>query len=224
MLKASNLVPMIKKLAESFLEEIGDEETVQNSNIFDYMTHALRRLASIAYQEKISDALYLSTDDYAIFQIGGVDITDMYAPLRLLEPVQGNIKDRELQKRVSFSDTRGWWRDSANTQIHVKGFALATNPTPQGSYTLHYLKYPAPIASLESAVEFPDAGSMGLCYFVAALILESRPTAKDLATHYYNLADAHLNVAQQANIDGRGQSSGGYVPSLITVGNVFGKS
>lgn len=217
MLTAGNLVPMIKKLAESFLEEIGDEESVQDNYIFQYLTHALRRLAHIAYHQKNSDALYVSSDDYAIFQIGGVDITDIYAPLRILDP-QG----RDTQKRVSFADTRGWWRESTNTNIHLKGFALATNPMPAGNYILQYLAYPAIVASLESAIQFPDAGSMGLCYFTAALILESRPSAKDLSTHYYNLAQSHLKIAQQANIDGRGTSSGGYVPSLATVDLAFG--
>jgi hypothetical protein len=217
MLTAANLVPMVRKLVESFLEEIGDEESVQNSYIFDYVTRALRRLAGVAYQEKDSDALYISSDDYAIFQIGGVDITDIYAPLRILDP-QG----RDTQKRVSFADTRGWWRESTNTRIHIKGFSHVTNPLPAGNYTLQYLKYPSTVSSLSSVIDFPDAGEMGLCYFVAALVMESRPSAKDLSTHYYNLAAQHLKVAEQATIDGRGTSSGGFVPSLARIDAIFG--
>lgn len=217
MLIASDLVPMIKGLAASYLEEIGDEEGVQNSFIFQYLTHALRRLAHIAYQEKDSDALYISSDDYHIFQIGGSDIADMYAPLRILDP-----NGRDMQKRVSFADTRGWWREATNTKIHIKGYALATNPLPQGNHILQYLAYPATVASLESPVQFPDAGSMGLCYYVAGLILESRPSAKDLVMHYMALSKTHLNIAMQANIDGRGTSSGGFVPSLAMVDLVFG--
>lgn len=217
MLIASDLVPMIKGLAASYLEEIGDEEGVQNSFIFQYLTHSLRRLAHIAYQEKDSDALYISSDDYHIFQIGGSDITDIYAPLRILDP-----NGREVQKRVSFADTRGWWREATNTKIHIKGYALATNPLPQGNHILQYLAYPATVASLESPVQFPDAGSMGLCYYVAGLILESRPSAKDLVMHYMTLSKTHLKIAMQANIDGRGTSSGGFVPSLAMVDLVFG--
>lgn len=219
MLTAANLVPMIKKLAESFLEEIGDEENVQNDYIFQYLTHALRRLAHIAYYEKTSDALYISSDDYAIFQIGGADITDIYSPLRILDP-----NGRDTQKRVSFADTRGWWKESANTNIHLKGFALATNPMPAGNYILQYLAYPAPVTSLVSAIQFPDAGSLGLCYYVAGLILESRPYDGDKAivAHYMEIAKGHLKIAVQANIDGRGTSSGGFVPSLATVDMAFG--
>ncbi|NJJ38542.1 hypothetical protein [Paenibacillus apii] len=208
---------MIKQLAASYLEEIGDEEGTQNNYIFQYMTHALRRLAHIAYQQKDSDALYISSDGAAIFQIGGTDISNMYAPLRILDP-----NGRDMQKRVSYADTRGWWREATNTQIHIKGYALATNPLPAGNHILQYLAYPAAVSSLLSPVQFPDAGSMGLCYYVAGLILESRPNAKDLVTHYYNLAQGHLKIAVQASIDGRGTSSGGFVPSLNSVDLAFG--
>lgn len=208
MIYASDLVPTIKKLAESYLEEIGDEDGVQNSFIFQYLNQGLRRLAHLAYQQKDSDALYISSDDYHIFTIGGSPITNMYAPLRILDP-QG----RDMQKRVSFADTRGWWREATNTNIHIKGYALATNPLPAGNHILQYLAYPAPVISLQSAVQFPDSGSMGLCYYVAGLILESRPTAKDLVNHYYGLADGYWDIVILANTMGRGTSSGGPVPS-----------
>ncbi|MEK3838650.1 hypothetical protein [Paenibacillus sp. FSL R7-0128] len=217
MIYASDLVSTIKQLAQSYLEEIGDEENVQNAYIFQFMNQALRKLAHIAYQQKNSDALYISSDDYAVFQIGGTDISDIYSPLRILDP-----NGRDMQKRVSFADTRGWWREATNTPIHIKGFALVTNPLPAGNHILQYLAYPAPVAALTSPVQFPDAGSMGLCYYVAGLILESRPTAKDLVMHYMNLSQTHLKIAVQANIDGRGTSSGGYVPSINTVDVAFG--
>lgn len=208
MLTAANVVPTIKKLVESYLEEAGSTDLEQNETIFMYLTQALRKLAHLAYYEKTSDALYISSDGDAIFQRSAADITDMYAPLRILDP-QG----RETQKRVSYADTRGWWRDAANLNINLKGFALATNPLPAGEYTLHYLAYPASINSLNSTINFPDAGSMGLCYYTAAMIYESLPTAKDLVNHYYGLADGNWEVAALANSMGRGISSGGPVPS-----------
>jgi hypothetical protein len=211
MIYASDLVPTIKKLVESYLEEIGDGAAEQNSNIFMYLNQGLRKLARLAYQERDSDALYISSDDYQIFTIGGNAITNMYAPLRILDP-QG----RDMQKRVSFADTRGWWREATNVNIHIKGYALATNPLPAGNHILQYLAYPGTIASLESRVDFPDVGSMGLCYFVAGLILESRPSAKDLANHYYGLADGYWEIVELANMEGRGTSSGGPVPSMVT--------
>ncbi|OMD69190.1 hypothetical protein BSK48_17085 [Paenibacillus odorifer] len=208
MLTAGDLVPTIKKLAESFLEEIGDEDNVQNSFIFQYLNQGLRRLVHLAYQQKDSDALYISSDGLQIFTVGGAPITNMYSPLRILDP-QG----RDMQKRVSYADTRGWWREATNTNITIKGYALATNPLPQGEHILQYLAYPSTVSSLQSRVEFPDAGSMGLCYYVAGLILESRPTAKDLVNHYYGLADGYWDIVLLANTAGRGVSSGGMVPS-----------
>lgn len=208
MLIASDVTTTIKKLVESYLEEAGNTDQEQNNTIFMYLTLALRKLAHLAYYEKASDALYISSDGDAIFQRSGQDITDIYSPLRILDP-QG----RETPKRVSYADTRGWWRESANTNINLKGFALATNPLPAGTYTLHYLAYPASVNSLNSPLNFPDAGIMGLCYYTAALILESLPTAKDLSNHYYGLADGNWEVVGLANSMGRGVSSGGIVPS-----------
>jgi hypothetical protein len=217
MLIASDLVPTIKRLAASFLEEIGDETGVQNAAIFEMLTMALRRLAHIAYQEKKSDALYISTDDDAIFQIGGSDISDMYAPLRIIDP-----NGRDMQKRVSFPDTRGWFKDASNLQINIKGFTYPGNPLPAGDHILHYIHYPSTIASLDSIVQFPDAGAMGLCYYVAGLILESRPTAKDLVSHYMTLSKEHLKIVQKASITGRGTFGSGYVPSMADVDEMFG--
>ncbi|AHV96155.1 hypothetical protein [Paenibacillus sabinae] len=210
MVTTGDLLPTIKKLTASFVEEIGSNDTDQNFYLFQYINHALRKLASVAYNQKDSDLLAISGDGYVTFKKSGQDITNMYAPLRILDP-----NWRDVQKRVSFADTRGWWRESYNTQIHIKGIALTANPLPSGNYTLQYIAYPAAVSSESSLVEFPDAGTMGLCYYCSALIVESLDNAKDLAAHYYSLADSHLEVATQANIEGRGTSSGGYVPSLV---------
>lgn len=208
MLTAGDLLPTIKKLCASYIEEIGANDDDQNVYLFQYMSHALRKLASIAYQCKDSDQLEITTDGYVTFK-RGLNIANMYAPLRILDPF-----GRDMQKRVSFADTRGWWRESSNTEIHIKGYALATNPLPGGAHILQYIAYPTPITSMTTVIEFPDAGSMGLCYYAAALIVESLDDSKDLAAHYYSLADSHLEVVVQANIEGRGTSSGGYVPSM----------
>lgn len=217
MLYASDLIPTIKRLVSSYLEELGDEENVQNAAIFEMITMSLRKLASLAYQQKTSDALHISSDDYAIFQIGNSDITDIYAPQRIINP-----NERDTPKRVSFTDTKGWWKESTNTNIHINGFTLTDHPMPPGNYILQYVAYPAPVASLGSVVQFPDAGAMGLCYYVAGMICESLPNAKDLASHYYTLAQSNLKIVQQANIDGRGTASGGYVPSQYAIDAVFG--
>jgi hypothetical protein len=210
MITADDLIPTIKKLTSSFLEEIGGTDSAQNSFIFIYLNNALRKLANIAYTMKISDPMTINADGFITFKSGAQDITNLYAPLRIVDPT-----GKESAKRVSYVDTKvGWWRESHNTQMHVRGF--------NGAYTLHYIAYPAQVAQTSSVIEFPDAGSMGLAYYTAALIVESLPNSKSLAVHFYTLAQQHLKVAVQANIDARGHSSGGFVPSLNTVDLAFG--
>ncbi|MNY18347.1 hypothetical protein D3C86_1517230 [compost metagenome] len=140
----------------------------------------------------------------------------MYSPLRIIGP-----DGWEINKRTSFTDYRGWWRESSNSDIHIKGFTDPGNPLLSGGYLLQYLAYPALVTDTSSVVEFPDSGTMGLCYQCAALIVESLPSAKDLAVHYYNLSSQYMKIATQANIDARGQSSGGFVPSLFTIDQAF---
>lgn len=208
---------MIKKIAVSFLEEIGSTDSDQNVYIFDYLDKALKKLAGIAYVMKISDVKALSADGFVTFQQSGLDIANMYAPLRILDP-----NGRELAKRTSFTDTKGWWRESSNTQLHIKGFSLTSQALAAGNYTLHYLAYPATISSSSSVIEFPDAYAMGLCYYTAAMIGESFVDSdKSLVSHYYNLADADIAIATQANIDARGHGSGGFVPSQTKTREVF---
>lgn len=217
MITAGNLLLTIKKISASYLEEIGATDGDQEVYIFEYINNALRKLAKIAYVMKISDAKSLSADGFVTFQQSSQDIANMYAPLRILDP-----NGREMTRRTSFTDSKGWWRESSNTQISVKGFSLASQPLASGNYTLHYLAYPATIASSSSVVEFPDAGTMGLCYYTAALIAESfADDGKGIVNHFYAKAKGHLRIAVQANIDGRGHSSGGVVPSLNDIDTAF---
>lgn len=219
MVTTDDLLPTIKKLAASYLEEVGSTDTDQNFYIFQFLTNALRKLANIAYVMKISDTKFIEDDDFVTFQKSSEDITNMYAPLRILDP-----NGRELTKRTSFVDSKGWWRESANTQIDIKGFTLASQPLSAGNYTLHYLAYPATISSSSSPVEFPDAGTMGLCYYTAALIVEAfADDGKTIANHFYQKAKGHLRIAVKANIDGRGHSSSGFIPSMNDVDFAFGE-
>ncbi|WP_214629989.1 hypothetical protein [Paenibacillus agaridevorans] len=210
MITADSLLPTIRKIVASYLEEIGTSESQQNQYIFIFITEALRKLANIAYVMRVSDPMTISGEGFITFQRSGQSIIDLYAPLRIMDST-----GKEVVKRTAYADTKsGWWRESSNTPIHVKGL--------NGAYTLHYIAYPSTVASASSPVEFPDAGSLGLSYHVAAMIMESRPHAKDLAAHYYALSQRYLKIAVQANIDARGHSSGGFVPSLNTVDSAFG--
>lgn len=213
---AGDLLPTIKKLAASYLEEIGGTDSAQNSFIFIYLNNALRKLAHIAYNVETSDELNLSADGYVTFKKNNQDIANLYSPLRIYGP-----DGRTIPRRSSSEDYKGWWREAANTRIHIRGYTEKSQPLTAGNYTLDYIFYPTAVTQESSPVQFPDAGTMGLCYYCAALILESRPNAKDLVIHYFALANQHLSIAVQANIDARGKSSGGYAPTLNTVDQVF---
>lgn len=216
MLTVNDLLPTIRGMVRSFIEEIGSNQAEQDLNIRIYLNNGLRKLVHLAYIVKHSDPLTLNADGDAVFQRSSQTITNMYAPLRILDP-----SGREIDKRTSFVGTKGWWRESAYTPLNIRGFGLSSQPLPVGQYTLHYLAYPEQVALNSSVVEFPQAGSMGLCYYVAALIMESLPGDKDLVAHYMAVSQQHLRIVAQANIDARGHGSGGFVPSLNTVDTVF---
>jgi len=216
MLTASDLLPIIKTLARAYLDEIGPNEESRDMYIRAYLNSALRKLASVAYQYRESDPLLLNSDGYVTFQRNAQPITDLYAPLRIIDP-----SGKEAEKRTSTAATKGWWRESSNTPLHIRGFTLA-QPLPSGNYVLQYIAYPATISSNTSPVEFPLAGQMGLCYYAAMLIVESLEDEQKPLPMYYNAkSQEHLKIAVQANIDARGHGSGGFVPSLNTIDTVF---
>lgn len=213
----NDLLPTIKTLARSYLDEIGPNEESRDMYIRAYINNALRKLASLAYVYRESDPLLLNADGYVTFQRNAQPITDLYAPLRILDPF-----GQETEKRTSTAASKGWWRESSNTQLHMRGFTLSSRPLPAGNYTLHYIAYPALISSNTSIVEFPDAGQMGLCYYAAGLIVESlEDEQKPLPLYHFAKAQEHLKIAVQANIDARGHGSGGFVPSQNIVDTVF---
>lgn len=213
---ASDLITTIKKLVDSYVEEIGSTAEQQETYLFAYINNALRELASVAYQKKESDALLIASDGYKTFQRASQDIADMYSPLLILDP-----NGKEIPMRRSFTGSKGWYKEATNTRFHFKGFSLTERPLPSGEYTLQYIAYPATVGANTSPVEFPDAGAMGLCYYVAALILESLPDGQEMASRFYELSNLRRKVTVQANIDGRGVSSGGFVPSISSVDTVF---
>ncbi len=204
MTTASDLITPISKFVASYIEELGSTSATQNTLLFPYITLALKKLAHIAYKSRTSAVLNITTDSDQTFLIGGSAITDLYSPLRILDST-----NKEIVKRTSYSSPVGWWRESSNTAIHTKGMT--------GNHTLMYIAYPADVTATDSTIDFPASGNLGLIYYVCAMIVESLPNAKDQATHFYNLANMHLKVAILANVDGRGVSTGGWIPSVANV-------
>lgn len=205
---ADKVITPVKQYVASFLEELGSTSDAQNTYLFNYISLTLWKLAHIAYQPKYSDVLNITADGYQTFKLSAVDITDFYAPLRIL-----NASGQEVQWRTSYSAPTGWYKESASVRIHTKNLT--------GNHTLHYLDYPAEVTATTSVIDFPKAGLMGLIYYVSAGVLESLPNAKELSDHFYRLAEKDLKIAVLANTDARGKSSGGFVPSPFTVDQFF---
>lgn len=205
---ASELATIIKKIAVSDVAELGNSDSAQNTYIYDYLSRALRELAAIAFVTRVSDALNITADGYQTFLRSSVAIDDLYEPLRIL-----NSSGTETARRVSYSAPTGWFRESHNSSIHTKNMT--------GNHTLHYKAYPAKVTADGSTVEFPDSGFMGLCFWTAAMIKESRPGAMDESKALYDRARERLKIVVLANEDARGRSSGGAVPSPNIVDTYF---
>lgn len=187
------------------IAELGENESIQNTYIFDYMSRALQEMASICYVVKESDPLTVNEDGYVTFKRLGSPIDDLYEPLRIVD------SNREIPKRTAFMATTGWWRDSANSDFHFKGL--------NGTYTLHYKAYPTEITSKDQMLEFPPSGYMVLVYYTCGLIRESKNFI-DESQVMYARAKERMKIIVKANIDGRGVQ-GGSVPSVNDVDLYF---
>lgn len=206
MTTADDVIFLVKKIAASDIKELGSD-TTQNTYLLKYITRALKELAHIAYRDKVSDVLNITTDGYQTFLTGASPITDMYSPLRILDP-----NGRDTVKRTSYAAPTGWWRESGSSQIHTKGFS--------GNYTLHYIAYPADVTAVGNEVQFPDSGIMGLVFWTCGIVKESANGYEE-ANQMYQRAKERLRLSIAANDYGRGKSSGGWVPSLNDVDIIF---
>lgn len=185
------LTSMIKKEAKMDLAVLGNSDSDQNTYIWYYMTLAMWKYVSLAYVSRTSDSLVVSADGYVTFQRSSLDIDDLYEQLRILTP---DASGTELTRRTSFSAPRGWWRESANAQIHIKG---------AGTYVMQYKGYPAKAATATQILEWPASSYDLLMFETIGKIKESKDDAQGAATAYA-IADKLVPVLIKANADARG--------------------
>src|SRR5690348_5477143 len=114
--------------------DIPDLGTLPNTYIYLYLNIVMMKYARIADVVKYSDALAMTTDGEKIFLQNGVAITDMFEPMQIYDPA--NPSAIRIHKRTSDEAPKGWWRESNNSEIYIRGFALAAQPIPAGSYIL----------------------------------------------------------------------------------------
>lgn len=204
---ADDLFFIVKKMAASDVKQLGTTDAAQNTYLFKYASRALKELAHVAYRTKISDALNIVADGNQTFLYNAIAIADLYAPLRIL-----NSTGSPIAKRTSYNLGPGWWKESSGNTVNTMGMT--------GNHTLHYVYYPADVTATGDTVDFPDSGMMGLAFWVCGIIKESANGYEESNVMYQRARD-RLKIAVQANIDGRGVSTGGWVPSLNTIETVF---
>jgi len=206
MATAGDVITLAKTMNAMDNEELGND-TQQTQSYLLFINRALKELAHLAYRTRVSDPLTITEDGFQTFKRNNTDITDMYSPLRILDS-----NGRLVNKRSSFDIGTGWWRESDAQAIHTKGLS--------GDYTLHYVGYPAAVTETNSVLDFPEAGIMGLTFWVIGIAKESR-NAFDESEAMYARARERFKVLVLANQAARGVTPSGYVPSIEDVDRGF---
>lgn len=191
---------MIKKESKMNLAQLGNTDAAQNTYIHYYLTQSLWKYAGLISRKKTSDPLVVTSNGYVTFQVGGLDIEDMYAPIRILI---NNEAGRTFLKRTSFDLDNGWFKETANDPIHIKG---------AGTYVLQYRAFHPKITSESQSLEIPATSYDLIQYETIAKIKESLNDIEgSLAA--YSIADKLIPVLIKANTDSSMSTTGGMVPS-----------
>lgn len=196
---SGQLSTIIKKLVQMDLEELGPDDDTQNSYIFQFMNIVMMKLARMAYNVEFSDAKTISADGYVTFQLNGSDIANLFEPLTVYDST-----DNEVQKRTSYSAPKGWWRESQNLGVHLRGLT-------SGSYRLKYIRYPKLVTLTDDAVEIPPSGYDALIKDVVSLI-KLAPNSYAGSEYVGGLAKQAYGGVTQGAISARGTGNSGQPP------------
>lgn len=182
------LTSQIKRMGRMNLATIGNSVDEQNTYIYYYITQAMWKYVALACVTRTSDPLTVTADGYVTFQLDGQPVGDLYEQLRILD-----ANGKSIPKRTSWEDTKGWYRESANSQLHIKG---------AGVYTLQYKGYPAKAATADQVLEWPSSSYDLLEYETIGKIKESLNDLEG-ANSAYAVADKLIPILIKANIDAR---------------------
>lgn len=194
------LTSQIKKESKMNLAQIGSTPDEQNTYIWYYITMAMWKYVGLLHKKKTSDPLTVSSNGYVTFQVGSVDIDDLYTPIRLLVTSENGTT---FLRRTSFDAPSGWYKESANDQIHIKG---------AGTYVLQYRAYPAKASNEAQVLEWPSSSYDLLMFETIGKIKESLNDLEG-ATAAYAIADKLIPILIKANTDNSMGTTGGAVPS-----------
>lgn len=203
---AGQLASIIIKLGEKDIDDLGSDVDSQQSYIFYYMNLAMMELVKLADVSVESDAMSLSADGVVTFTRSGTPITDLFEPKRIMYTEVGTIKT--LAKRTADEAPSGWWRESQNSDIHIRGFTVTPKPLPATTYTLKYLKYPKQVTIESDEIEFAPSGYMTLIHRVLSLIKYAKNSYGG-ADFMDGKAKSGYNNTVQAAISARGTGTTG---------------
>jgi hypothetical protein len=212
---AGQLFTIISSVCQNEMQDLATDTQGQKDAVYRLMNLCLWKQGRIAYWSQYSDQLNLSADGYYTFNSSNQPITDLFEPQMIFQP-----NGQPLQPRTSDVAPIGWYRESQNLQIHIRGFS-ATPALAAGNYQLKYLKYPKQITIDGDAIEIAPSGYYQLVFDVCRMIKLSRNSyggAEFMGQH----ADQALSAAVQGAISGRGTGAVGQPPSAADVQNVRG--
>jgi hypothetical protein len=198
---AGQLASIIQKLGEMDVQDLGNDDAAQKSNIYTFMNVAMMKHARLAYLGETSDLLSITADGPQVFLKNGSVITNMFEPLTLLDSL-GN----EVRQRTSFTSSKGWYRESFNKDVHTKGIT--------GVHTLRYLRYPALVTADANPVDFPPSGYDVLIKEVLAMIKYTRNSYGG-AEFLEKNAKEQLNQVAQGSVRAQGTGSTGEPPKEV---------
>lgn len=211
---AGELFTIIKMLGAKDIEDFGDDEGQKNA-VYYFMNIEMMKLAKLVEKVVYSESKSLSADGYVTFQQSGVDINDIFEPKTILYTEAGVLK--ELPHRTSDVAPQGWWRESQNNEIHIRGFGSVTGqnprPLPSTTYQLKYIKYPSKVTVDGSMVDIPPSGYSELIHGVLRLIKYAKNSYGG-ADFMDQKAKSEYNNLVQGTISGRGTGNTGQATGI----------
>lgn len=210
---AGQLAAAIKQMAQNDVPDLGND-TAQNNFIFLYLNLALTELARLAFLVTYSDTLAVTTTGWYDFLKNAASIqTTLFEPQLILPfPESGSTS---YIKRTSYEAPVGWWRESQDQGVHIKGLEA-------GNYTLKYLRYPKQITIATDIVEFPTSGNATLCKTVVGMIKLSKNSYAGMQA-LDSSAKQSMGAAAQGSISAKGTNSSGQPLNTADVANARGQ-
>jgi len=208
---AGQILTVARTINKMDMSYLGPDEGSQDQTLIQFMNIALWDMARLCYNTEASDVMNVTADGVVDFTRGNIPITNMFEPLRLLNIGGGN--EMEVPKRYSDTAPTGWYCESPNQPIDLKGI--------RGQVKLKYIRYPRQVTQIGDPVDCPESGYDALINKISAQVKSVKNFYEESAAMEAKAKDGYPNVAQAA-ISARGQSSAGAPPSFGDVTTVRG--